>query len=264
MTFWLALGLTLALLLVGYLAIVWLGNTPSLPPVSQEPTPVQEPTQAERLREQELQGPAVVIAAEVSKASDIDEYSDDKPIPLPTKERSIAPFASNEHVYGKLDTPFTIIQFSSLTNPYSAVMHKEFAAFIDSTPNVNWVFRHYPIHTEPWDYTAAQLSECVYVARGDSAFWKFLDLAFAAKDVNEASLISLAEQTGTPKADLTSCLQQESVKNHVVLDKLNAQLYGKVLTVPSYFFVNNKTGELRFVEGANSIKYMKAVLEAMQ
>lgn len=85
--------------------------------------------------------------------------------------------APTDHMIGAKNPKITIIEYSDLDCPYckqfQATMHQVVQAYPDS---VAWIYRHSPIDSlHPDARHKAIVSECVAAAKGNTAFWKYID-----------------------------------------------------------------------------------------
>lgn len=82
-----------------------------------------------------------------------------------------------DHLYGSADAPIVIIEYSDYECPYCAKFQPEIKQIVDeSSGNVAWMYRHWPIHAGSVDKLVA--AECVAKLKGNDAFWKYSDLLF--------------------------------------------------------------------------------------
>ena len=78
---------------------------------------------------------------------------------------------------------------------------------------VAWVYRQFPlVQLHPNAPKIAEASECVANLGGNDAFWKFADLVFGERTVNEQTNITrlseFAEKSGVSKSAFESCLSK--------------------------------------------------------
>ena len=84
---------------------------------------------------------------------------------------------STDHIYGNPNAQVTIIEYSDYECPFCKRIHSTLKKVVDeSNGNVNWIYRHWPLHQHSFEKLAA--SECVAQIKGNDAFWKYSDLLF--------------------------------------------------------------------------------------
>ncbi len=236
---------------VGYALYIVL-NMPAAPVVLQPPA---------ESGEQGVQNPE----DDVNSLEDFAKYTGQQPIPEATTERSIEPIdPRRDHIRGNRSADISIVEFSSPTNKYAALLQPALAELVQNRLDVNLVYRHYPSTTIAGDYPLADMSECIARQGGDLAFWKFMDEIFARQVKTEAIGRGIAEEIGADMEELTLCMTTKISETKVIDDKRGAQAKGGFYTIPSFFFVNNNTGELRFVQGAETIAFFESVIDVMK
>ncbi|MFA6251425.1 MAG: thioredoxin domain-containing protein [Candidatus Paceibacterota bacterium] len=92
-------------------------------------------------------------------------------------EGEIPPVDATDHVWGNSTAQVTIIEYSDFECPYCKSFHTTLKKVVDnSAGNVNWVYRHWPIHQNSFEKLVA--AECIAQIKGNDAFWKYTDLLF--------------------------------------------------------------------------------------
>jgi len=82
-----------------------------------------------------------------------------------------------DHIYGNPNAPIKIIEYSDFECPYCKIFHATMKKIvIESDGNVSWVYRHWPLHQNSFEKTAA--AECVAQIKGNEAYWEYSDLLF--------------------------------------------------------------------------------------
>ena len=85
--------------------------------------------------------------------------------------------APTDHKIGAENPKITLIEYSDLDCPYckqfQTTMHQVVNAYPDT---VAWIYRHSPIDSlHPDARYKSIVSECVATAKGNTAFWKYID-----------------------------------------------------------------------------------------
>ncbi len=89
----------------------------------------------------------------------------------------VPPVSSADHIYGNPDAAVTVIEYSDFECPYCKIFQSTLKKTVDeSNGNVNWVYRHWPIHQNSVEKLIA--AECIAKLKGNDAFWKYSDLLF--------------------------------------------------------------------------------------
>ncbi len=81
-----------------------------------------------------------------------------------------------DHIKGSKNPKITIIEYSDFECPYCKQFHPIIEKIVDGNSDVNWIYRHYPLHQHSFEKLVA--SNCVAKIKGDEAFWKYTDLLF--------------------------------------------------------------------------------------
>lgn len=203
-----------------------------------------------------------VVAPNVDSLDDLVEFTAGRPIPEPTTEKKYAK-ASTDHVRGNPDATYSIVEFSAFSNFYSNLMHPRLAELVANDTDVNWIFRHYPLTTNDIDYPLAAASECVFKDAGDTGFWAFVDDVSLSEPQTQEDIVAAATRHGAT-GDVSGCIQSEDTVNEIRGVKLRAQADGQFSTIPSFLFINNTTGEVRYMQGADSIEFVQLTLDEMR
>jgi protein-disulfide isomerase len=208
---------------------------------------------------------APIAEPTLERLDQIAQYTRGKPLPAPpSSDISLSPLQLTGHIRGSADAPFSMIEYGSVTNEYTRLIHPALIEFLGKNKaNLNWIFHHYPTSESDIDEKAAEAMECAAEQKGDKAFWTVLDLALTEKNVTEDALYRLGASTGVDVTKQKQCVQQQEFYDHVLQDKFTAQSDTKIYGAPSFIFVNTKTGSFRIVEGINTLDYLQQTLDRM-
>jgi protein-disulfide isomerase len=199
-----------------------------------------------------------VVDMQVDSMDDVERAMRDKPLPAAI-DMKLPPFDEDDHIRGERFADFSIVEYSNYGNKLAALLHPDLLAMANAG-EINWVARHFPLD-EKHDM-AAQAAECAYFQGGDHAkFWAYHDAAFPLQDPTLEQLVSLASSQGLDAVAFRTCLENDFTRDHVLRDLQDGMLDAKVQVSPSYVVVNNLTGELRLVEGVNTIGYLMRVVD---
>jgi Thioredoxin len=90
---------------------------------------------------------------------------------------TLPPVTNNEHIFGDISAPITIVEYSDFECPYCKQFHATMKRVVlESNKTVRWVYRHYPLHQHSFEKLVA--ADCVAQIQGNDAFWKYADLLF--------------------------------------------------------------------------------------
>lgn len=142
-------------------------------------------------------------------------------------------------LFGKVDAPVTIIDYSSLSCPHCALFHKEVLPKLTkefiTTGKAKLIFRHFPLN-EP-ALRAAQLVNCADAMRRiafiATLFEKQGDWAYTESFLKE--LKPLAAVNGIDSAAFDSCLTDKAGETRIIEVRKVAAESGQVSSTPSFF-----------------------------
>ncbi|MBL26087.1 MAG: disulfide bond formation protein DsbA [Rhodospirillaceae bacterium] len=151
---------------------------------------------------------------------------------------------SSEPFLGDPDAPITVIEYASLTCPHCAHFHNEVLPeikekFID-TGKVKLVFRDFPLDR------LALAGSVVARCAPEDRFFPLLGLLFekqtewATSDDPLSELVKLARMAGLSKSEVQACLDDESLRDSVIMSRMNAEQQYQITGTPT-FVVNGKT-----------------------
>ena len=222
------------------------------------PVPLEEPGRP-------IGAPA--LSPKIETIDELDQYTGGKPMPPviisgENEDGIVVNFtALVEHVRGNPLTPITLIEYADLGSPYASIIHPYLKEFVEKNKEkVHWAFRHFP---DSDDYFINQASECVFLQLDDRKFWEFVDQLFQQKNPTRPILTTMAVGLGVNVEEFNECLDSDRTYNYILLDKQDAVIHEGIHVTPSFIFLNNNTGEVRILDGINTMDYMQAVLDAM-
>ncbi|MBI4086411.1 thioredoxin domain-containing protein [Candidatus Kaiserbacteria bacterium] len=108
----------------------------------------------------------------------------------PTKEEvTVRPIDDKDHVRGNPNAPIVVVEYSDYDCPFCSQFHTTMRRAIEkygANGKVAWVYRHFPLkQLHPNAFKIAAASECVAEIGGNEAFWKFTDLVFDGKPIEQ-------------------------------------------------------------------------------
>jgi protein-disulfide isomerase len=246
---WAVTALVLAGVVVGYVLITRFGDfRPSAP---------QRPQVSGRPDDREVVHPKIRTLEEIA------QYTAGRPIPEPTTERAVGDTEDDDHILGNPDATITIIEYTNLDNLYARLMHQKLKELVEEDQNVNLMFRHFPFPSHPFDVEAAEMSECVYLQLGHDGFWEYIDRTFKDGLFDKSDIIRHAMEVGADEKTMEKCMEKDDAYNSVRVESRDALIYSGVSTTPSFFFRDNRTEEIRYMQGADTMSFIRSVVDEM-
>ncbi len=166
---------------------------------------------------------------------------------------------ADDRILGSADAPITIIEYSSLTCPHCAALHKDILPKIKETwiaeGKARLVYRHFPL--DAMALRAAAVADCIEGER----FFGFLDLLYKSqqrwaksKDPLK-SLGQMARLAGMSQERFESCANDEAQMDRILARRQDATLTYDVRSTPT-LIVNG-----RKVEGAGGFEYLDKIFK---
>lgn len=129
--------------------------------------------------------------------------------------------SEDDHIFGSLDAPVSIIEFSDYECPYCQLLHPTLQKIVAEYPSVNWIYRHFPLSGHANALGSSIAAECVAKLEGNDAFWTFTSALFA----NQATLSdvfykSVASDLGIDAAAFAACQAEPGIAD-LVREDLN-------------------------------------------
>ncbi len=172
-----------------------------------------------------------------------------------------------KHIYGNPDARFTLVEFSDYECPYCQRFHDTPKEIVESSGgNVNWEYLHFPLGSHnPMAKNLSIASECVSEELGNKAFWAFTNEVFDSTGGNGRGipdLEGLVESLGLPPSELQACMNDPEMAQRVEEDMQKASQAG-VSGTPSSYIVDNVTGDIEVIAGAQPIENVMQKLRAL-
>lgn len=205
-----------------------------------------------------------VEETDVNSMGELAQIMEGKPLPNELPGMILPPFDEDDHVRGERFAEFSIVEYSNFGNKLAALLHPELKAYVEaSNGSVNWVARHFPI--TQGQYLPAQAAECAYFQGANhNAFWAYRDASFMMPNATVDVMVNLAVTQGLDGTAFRTCLENDFTRDKVLIDIQDGALDAKVEVSPSYVVVNNLTGEMRLVEGVNTLAYLQQVIDLVR
>ncbi len=183
-----------------------------------------------------------------------------------TSLSNINEITEDDHVRGNPNAPIIIVEYSDFDCPFCKNFHETMNKVMDNygpTGQVAWVYRNMPLEgLHPGAPQVAAAAECVAKQAGNDGFWKFADLVFGEREVNEQTNLSrlteFATTAGADKAAFEACLNSGETKADVDEDFANAISVGAQGTPYSIVMVGDQMG---VINGAQQYPTVKQIID---
>jgi protein-disulfide isomerase len=180
-------------------------------------------------------------------------------VPLaPSEMDSPVPVLANDPAWGDRAAPVTIVEFDDFQCPFCA----RAAETIDQIEKnygpqkLRVVFKNEPLPFHPNARPAAEAAATIHALGGNTAFWKFFELAYHDQaDLGEASYEAWAQQSGVPVGAFRDAFQSHRFASKVDDDMDLAQKVG-VNGTPAFYINGISLG------GAQPPEKFKEIIDA--
>lgn len=178
------------------------------------------------------------------------------------------PVDGSDYIRGNPNAPILIVEYADYDCPFCKQYHETLNQIMDEygvTGRIAWVYRQYPIgQLHPNSPNVSEAALCVGSLGGNEAFWKFTDMIFENRQIDEPTnpvkLPDYAAEIGISKDEYFACLDSnktdEALKKSVE-DAFNIGARGTPYTVIT---VGN---EQAVVNGAQSYEVVKSILDSL-
>jgi protein-disulfide isomerase len=184
----------------------------------------------------------------------------------PVETGKIRPVDSTDYIKGNPNAPILVVEYSDYDCPFCKNFHETMNRVMDEygiTGKVAWVYRQFPLsQLHPNAERISQTAHCVGELGGNDAFWKFSDLIFEERNLNEPTNITklpdYAVQVGVKEADLIACLdsgRHKKTVNDSLQDGFQAGIKG---TPKSFVIVGNQMAP---IDGAQPYGVVKQAID---
>ncbi len=165
----------------------------------------------------------------------------------------------DDRILGAADAPITIIEYSSLTCPHCAALHRDVLPKIKETwiaeGKARLVYRHFPL--DAMALRAAAVADCIEGER----FFGFLDLLYKSQQRWAKSkpplkaLGQMARLAGMSQERFESCANDEAQMDRILERRQDATVTYDVRSTPT-LIVNG-----RKVEGVRGFEYLDKIFK---
>lgn len=176
----------------------------------------------------------------------------------------VTPVTEKDHIRGNPNAPIVIVEYSDYDCPFCKNFHETMNKIMEEygpDGQVAWVFRHFPLkQLHPNAPAVAAAAECVANLGGNEAFWKFSDLIYQDRSVNEptnvAKLLEYAVSSGVAKDAYTKCVEAGTYTKDIDADIAEAMKAGARGTPYSVLMVGDQQGVINGAQPYATVKQM--------
>ncbi len=185
---------------------------------------------------------------------------------VPAAETRIKPVDADDYIKGNPNAPILIVEYSDYDCPFCKNFHETMNQIMNEygvSGKVAWVYRQFPIaQLHPNAPRISEAALCVGEVAGNDAFWKFSDLIFEERDINEATNITripeYAVTAGADRQAFQACLDSGSQRKVVEASFAEGAAVGIKGTPNSFVLVGNQQAA---IEGAQPYEVVKQIVE---
>ncbi len=186
--------------------------------------------------------------------------------PAVTTAAKIRPVDGSDNIKGNPNAPILVVEYSDYDCPFCKSFHETMNQVMKEygvDGKVAWVYRQFPIsQLHPNAPRISEAALCVSEVAGNDAFWKFSDMVFEERAMNEQTNVTklpeYAVTAGADKAAFMSCLESGKVKEKVTASYNDAAAAGIQGTPHSFILVGNQQAP---IEGAQPYEVVKQIIE---
>ncbi len=180
----------------------------------------------------------------------------------------VRPIDESDHIRGNPNAEIMIIEYSDFDCPFCKNYHETMNRIMSeygTTGKVGWVYRHFPLESRhPSAKHIAIASECVAKLGGNDAFWKFTDLVFGERGVNDPTnttrLNEFAVSSGVSGNAFDACLESKETQPLVEEDMADGINAGASGTPYSLVLVGGQQG---VINGAEPYQNVKGIIDTL-
>lgn len=190
------------------------------------------------------------------------------PAPKAQPAGPVPPVSASDHLRGARDARITLVEYSDTECPFCKTFHATAQQIVkDYAGQVNWVYRHFPLaFHNPGATQQAVAAECAAEIGGGEAFWRYIDAIYARTRSNNGfpatALVPLAEEQGIDTARFMKCLDENKHASRVESD-MQGGIAAGVRGTPGNFLIDNKTGRIVSINGAQPYGSVKAAIDSL-
>lgn len=175
----------------------------------------------------------------------------------------VAEIKDADYLLGDSDALIKILTFVDFESPFSKQFHTTLKTIVSEYDEVAVVYRHMPLEQLfPNTKKIAITAECAGQLGGDRTFWKFADVIFDSRGINQQTsmqkLPSFAKKVSLSSSAFATCRTSAVAKTAVETDEKDA-LARDVNGVPESFVFFD--GEMSRIRGSQPYDVVKEIIE---
>lgn len=180
----------------------------------------------------------------------------------------VKPVNSEDYIRGDKSAPLTLIEYSDFECPFCKSFHPSVLKLLSDYPGqIKIVYRHFPLSFHANAQKEAEAAECVGSLAGAAKFYEFGDKIFERTTSNGLGfaldkLPKLAAEIGVNQKKFQECLDSGKFAAKVAQQTSEGGEAG-VNGTPASFLINDKTGDVEFIEGAQPYAALKQAAEKL-
>lgn len=171
-----------------------------------------------------------------------------------------------DYIRGNPNAPILMVEYSDYDCPFCKQYHETLSQIMDEygvSGKVAWVYRQFPIsQLHPNSPKISEAALCVGDIGGNDAFWKFTDLVFQERELEEpTNVIKLPEyaiEAGVTREQYTACLDSKRMQEKVVASVTEAFNIGARGTPYTVLIVGNQQA---VINGAQPYDIVKSIID---
>ena len=123
----------------------------------------------------------------------------------------------SDYIFGSSEARVTLIEYSDFECPFCARIHPSLQKIVAEYPEVNWVYRHFPIASHRNALFASIAAECAGSVGGKEAFWYFTDNLLANQTrISEEYIAELVADLSLDSAEFAACQLDPNIEDKVL------------------------------------------------
>lgn len=183
-----------------------------------------------------------------------------------TKTNSPRPVDDTDYIRGNPNAPILMVEYSDYDCPFCKQYHATMNQVMDEygvTGQLAWVYRQFPlVQLHPNSPRVSEAALCVGDIGGNDAFWKFTNMVFEQREIDEQTNItklpSYAEAAGVSASEYNECLQSGKMESVVVASTEDAFNSGARGTPYTILMVGDQQA---VISGAQPYETVKGIVE---
>ncbi len=180
-------------------------------------------------------------------------------------DKQVSPVTVADYTKGAKNAKVEIVTYTDLDCPFCHSFHTTLNTIVKNNSQVSVTYRHFPlVQLHPNAEELALAAECVGMAGGDTAFWKFTDALFASRKITEPTDLTkvpgLVAKAGVTSKAFSSCKANEVAARAVRADLIEGEAGGVQGTPMSFVFHD---GNVKTINGAQPLVVVQGMIDTL-